>query len=212
MSTAESEVSSQVEAGKSKAKSPREVELVTMFDGRQVEFVGKRRMLKESFITDSGVSVRLDFRNGHTINFDLPNNLLYQFAAHGAEQKLGDETAGEDDVDDMVLDVEALIERLNKGEWKQQREAGGMSGTSVLLQALVEVTGKSVEQIKLFLQGDPSAGVKADGSPVKPALTNAEKLALRASPKLVDAVRRIEAAKAAKTAKVDTEALLGTLG
>lgn len=193
------------EAGKKAATA---VEAVTMEDGRVVSFSGKRKLLKESIIDDSGVLVRLDFRNGRVINFIVPSNLTNQFAAHGAEQKLGDETAGTDDVDDMVLDVESLVKRLEAGEWTQKREGGGMSGTSVLLRALVEFSGKTVEQMKLFLQGDPSS---TDPNKQR-AKTNAEKMALRNSPQLKGIVERLESEKTAKAAKVDTGALLADLG
>jgi hypothetical protein len=72
-----------------------------------------------------------------------------------------------------------------------------MAGTSVLLRALIEHNAgrKSVEEIKAWLKGK----------------TQAEKNALRGSAKLKPIVDRIEAEKAAKNAKVDTEALLGEL-
>ena len=125
------------------------VETVTLSDGRIVEFTGKRKLLKESSENADGkVQVRLDFRNGETRLFTLPDNLLAKFAAHGAEQKLGDEIAGLNDVEDCVLAVDELIDRLYNGEWSVKREANGMAGTSVLVRALVEHTGKTVEQIK----------------------------------------------------------------
>ena len=176
-----------------KEKSP--VETVTMSDGRQVDFVGKRKLLKESIVDGHKVSVRLDFRNGETRLFHIHQDLLYQFAAHGAEQKLGDETAGTDDVDDMVLAIDELIERLNRGEWNTRREGTGFAGTSVLLRALVEASGKSVEQIKAFLTGK----------------SQADKLALRNSPKIKPIVERLEAEKVSKAAKVDTASLLNEL-
>jgi hypothetical protein len=186
-----------------KAKKTREVEVITMEDGRNVEFVGARRMLKESFLprqNDLGETipafVRLNFRNGRVLNFILPESLFTQFALHGAEQKLGDETAGIEDVDDMVLEVEELIDQLNKGEWSMVREGGGMSGTSVLLKALVELTSKSVEEMKAFLK----------------AKSPKEKLALRASSKIKPTIDRIEAEKAAKNSHVNTDALLASVG
>lgn len=176
---------------------PASSEIVEYPDGRKVEFAGKKKMLKESFIPDNGSPyVRFDFRNGETRDFHLPDSLLLRFATHGAEQKIGDETAGETDVDDMVLSVDALIERLNKGEWNARREGGGMSGTSVLLKAMVEVTGKSLEQIKEFLKDR----------------SQAEKLALRNSPRFKTVVQRLEEEKNAKAAKVDTNALLEAAG
>lgn len=173
----------------------KEVSTVVMGDGRSVDFAGKRKLLKETLIDGANVAVRLDFRNGQTILFPIPDSLILKAAGHGIEQKLGDETAGTEDVDDMYLDVEALVERLNKGEWSTKREGTGFAGTSVLLRALVEHTGKSVEQVKTFLSGK----------------TPAEKMALRNSSKLKPIVQRMEDEKQAKNAKVDTDALLAEI-
>ena len=123
---------------------------------------------------------------------------LAVFAAHGIEQKYGDELAGfEGDIDDMVLEIDGLDERIQKGEWSAKREGTGMAGTSVLIRALVEYSSskgdpRTVEQVQAFLK------------PMKPA----EKTALRGSPALKPIIDRLEAEKAAKAAKVDTEALL----
>ena len=172
------------------------VETVTLTDGRIVDFAGKRKLLKESIITADGkVAVRLDFRNGETRLFTIPDALLNKFAAHGAEQKLGDEIAGLTDIEDCILAVDELIDRLYSGEWSVKREANGMAGTSVLVRALVEHTGKTVEQIKQFLSGK----------------SQAEKVALRNNPKIKPIVERIEAEKASKKANVDTDAMLGEL-
>src|SRR3990172_3155251 len=133
-------------------KAKKEVESVTMSDGRVVDFVGKRKLLKETLINGDSVAVRLDFRNRETRTFTIPSAMILQFAGHGAEQKLGDETAGVDDVDDMTLAVDDLIDRLNKGEWSMKREGGGMAGTSVLLRALMELSSKTGEQVKEFLK------------------------------------------------------------
>lgn len=172
------------------------VETVTLTDGRIVDFAGKRKLLKESSVTADGkVAVRLDFRNGETRLFTIPDALLNKFAAHGAEQKLGDEIAGLNDVEDCVLAVDELIDRLYNGEWSVKREANGMAGTSVLVRALVEHTGKTVDAIKQFLSGK----------------SQAEKVALRNNPKIKPIVERIEAEKASKKANVDTDAMLGEL-
>ena len=177
-------------------KTETQVETVTMTDGRVVDFAGKRKLLKESSVNADGkVQVRLDFRNGETRLFTLPDNLMAKFAAHGAEQKLGDEIAGLNDVEDCVLAVDELIDRLYNGEWSVKREANGMAGTSVLVRALVEHTGKTVDAIKQFLNGK----------------SQAEKVALRNNPKIKPIVERIEAEKASKKANVDTDAMLGEL-
>lgn len=171
-------------------------EMVKMEDERIVEFAGKRKLLKSSFVTEDGrVQTRLDFRNGSTRLFTIPANLLAKFAGHGAEQKLGDEIAGLDDVEDCVIAIDELIDRLYNGEWGVKREANGMAGTSVLLKALVEYSGKTREQMAAWLKDK----------------TQAQKMALRANPKVKAIIDRIEAEKASKGAKVDTDAMLGEL-
>lgn len=172
---------------------------VTMTDGRVVEFNKKQKLVKTSTIDEAtgGLSVRLDFANGETRTFTAPASLLLRFAAHGAEQKLGDAIAGESDLNDAVLSVDDLIKRLEAGEWSIKREAGAFAGTSILIQALVEASGKSVEDIKAFLA----------------TKNQAEKLALRKSNQLKPIIERLEAAKATRSkSTVDTDSLLGELG
>jgi hypothetical protein len=177
-------------------KAETQITTVTMTDGRVVEFAGKRKLLKSSSVTAEGkVAVTLDFLNGETRLFTLPDNMLNKFAAHGAEQKLGDEIAGLADVDDCVLAVDELIDRLYNGEWGVKREANGLAGTSVLARALIEHTGKTAEAIKAFLS----------------AKSQAEKNALRNNPKIKPIVERIESEKVSKASKVDTDSMLDEL-
>lgn len=173
-----------------------ETELVQMSDGTQREFAGNRNVLK-SVVGDVGdLTIRMDFRNGVTRTFRIPEEMGAQFAVHGALQKYGDELAGLKDLDDMVLAVDELHARIQNLEWGAQRDTNGLAGTSVLLQAIVKVTGKPVEAIKEFLKGK----------------TMAEKNALRASARFADAVKEIEAAKAANSkSKIDADKLLGEL-
>jgi hypothetical protein len=169
---------------------------VTMEDGRIVDFVGaKKKLLKTTTITPEGVvQVRLDFINGASRLFTIPAEDMARFAGHGAEQKLGDEIAGLEDVEDCVIAVDELIDRLYNHEWGVKREANGLAGTSILLRALVELSGgkQSVEQVKKFLAGK----------------SQQEKMALRLNTKVKPIVDRLEAEKAAKATKVDTDALL----
>jgi hypothetical protein len=185
-------------------KAAPEVKTVKMDDGRVVEFPGKRQMQKESMVSEDGkiVKVRLDYVNGETRTFQLPDALFAKFAAHGAEQKLGDEIAGlkkadgtEADIEDKILAIDDLIERLNAGEWTVKRDSNGMAGTSVLIRALVELYNKPVEAIKAFLKDK----------------TQADKVALRNNPKVKPIVEKIEAERASKKTSVDTDALLAGL-
>ena len=190
------EVAAETTAAKTK-KPPREVEVVTMEDGRKVEFAGNRKVLKDSLIDqDAGtVTLRFDFRNGVTRLYPLNPSLMLKFAAHGGEQKYGDELAGlEGDLDDFVLTTDALHERLASGDWSIAREPS-QAGTSVLLKALMEATGKTSEAIKAFLK----------------TKSKAEKDAMKESKRLKPIVERLEAEKRAKAAQVDTESLFGEL-
>lgn len=194
-----SEIEAPAENPVGSAKKPvRETETVTMEDGRKVEFVGpKRRVLKESIIdAENGtVAIRMDFRNGATRLYPINPDLLLRFAAHGAEQKYGDELAGQDgDLDDWVATTDALHERLAAGDWSIQR-GPSQAGTSILLKALVELTGKPVESIRAFLK----------------TKSKDEKDAMKESSKLKPIVQRLEAEKRAKAAQVDTESLFGEL-
>lgn len=171
---------------------------VTLEDGRIAEFGKKQKLIKNSTIAADGtISLELIFVNGAVRNFVLPTNLLAKFAAHGAEQKLGDAIAGEANIDDAVIAVDDLIARLNEGEWTVRRAAGEFTGTSILLKALVEASGKSVEEVKAYLS----------------TKSQKEKQALRRNEKIRPIIERLEAESASKSAsKVDTDALLGELG
>ncbi len=170
---------------------------VTMTDGRIVDFPGKRRLLKAPIFTPEGVSVRFDFVNGETRLFSPRADLVSRFTAHGIEQKIGDETAGINDLDDAILAVDDLMERLAEGEWGTRREASELAGASILLRAIVEVTGKSVADIKAYLKSK----------------TPAQKFALAGAEMFAPVVKRLQAEKAAKNhdKAVDTKALLGEI-
>lgn len=182
------------------SKQETQIESVKMDDGRIVDFPGKRQLLKSSTITADGrVEVRLDFRNGETRLFVVPTALVLQFAAHGAEQKLGDEIAGlkdpsggEASIEDKVLTIDALMERLERGEFNARREGNGMAGASVLIRALCELRSKSVAEVKAFLE----------------TKSHADKLALREVPAVKAIIQRLEAEKASKRPSIDGEALL----
>src|ERR1700719_3818505 len=93
-------------------KKAREVEKVRMEDGREVEFVGKSKIQKDSLIGTKSwdelspeeratspinqAAIRIDFRNGTTRTYKLNPGLALQYALHGALQKYGDELAGEE--------------------------------------------------------------------------------------------------------------------
>lgn len=181
-------------------KKETKITTVKMDDGRVVDFPGKRRMQKESMVLPDGtLTVRLDFVNGETRTLTLADSLMAKFATHGAEQKLGDEIAGVKDIDDAVLAIDDLMERLHAGEWTQVRDSSGLAGASILVKALVEAKNTTVDKVKAFLKDK----------------SNAQKLALRNNASIKPIVDRLEAEKAAKAgkeaSKEDSGALLEEL-
>lgn len=184
------------------AKTETVIETVKMTDGRLVDFPGKRKMSKESWVESTGeIRTRFDYRNGETRTFTIRPDMVARFAAHGAEQKLGDEAAGVEDLDDAILAIDELIDRLNNGEWGAKREASGIAGTSILLRAILEVKNAqraakgqdllTVEKVKEYLK----------------TKSQADKLALRESPMYREVVKRMEVEKAAKKPAVDVAPL-----
>ena len=188
-------------AAETPKKKETEIETVKMTDGRVIDFAGKKKMLKEGLKLDDGqLAIRIDFRNGETRTYPINSALLDQFATHGAEQKYGDYLAGAKDdqgnpidVDDMVLELDELHEQLyTRAEWGTKRDASGMAGTSILIRALSEFKGETIAQSK---------------ERVKP-LSHKEKMLLRLNPRLKPIIERMEAERASKGAKIDTDAIL----
>lgn len=204
------------------SKPKAEVTQVQMSDGRTVGFAGKRKMVKETLIDQSklivegntvtleagAVAVRLDFRNGETRTFVPPVSLIARAVGHGFEQKLGDETAGEEKVDDMVIAVDDLSDRLAKGEWTVQREGGGFAGASIVIRALMEASGKPIDAVKAFLQKKLDQA-KAAGQ----ALSRKELYDSFRNPnsKTGQIIKRLEEEERAKNTKVDADQALAEL-
>ena len=208
-------------ATETETKSKTEYQEVTLTDGRKVSFPGKRKVSKETLIDANlitvegdamqlqagAVSIRMDFRNGETRTIPLPLSLLAQFAGHGAEQKFGDELATTADKplseEDMVLAIDDLAAQIAAGNWGKARASGGggVSGASVVVQAICEATGKDLATVKNYLQK------KLDSDPAlsRRALYDSFRVA---GTKTGEIVARLEAAKTAKTAKVDADAEL----
>lgn len=188
-----------------------QITTVKMTDGRTVDFPGSRKMKKEMFVNDQNKVVCIfDFVNGQTRSITLRDDMILKYAGHGALQKVGDSAAGEKDVDDMVEAVDSTIKQLDKGpeSWNVQREAGGFSGTSIVIRALAEVTGKDVESVKAGIEKKLEA-LKAAG---KETTRQALYASFRANPKVQAVIRRLEDEKAKKAGEgLDSEAMLGEL-
>lgn len=191
------------------AKKPATVyHAVTLTDGRVVEFPGNRQIQKEIIVTADSVSVRFDFRNGDTRTYTCPATLLLQAAGHGLSQKIGDAAASEKDVDDALLAIEKVGDRIAQGEWNAvARQAGdSFSGASLVIKALTLETGKSVSEIKDFLEKKLEAGKEA-------GLTRAKLYAAFRNPatKVGQRIAQLQAEKDAKASGVSGDDLLSEL-
>lgn len=205
-------------------KSKTEYETVTMTDGREVAFAGKRKVQKETVINDSlietegdtmqlqagAVSIRMDFRNGETRLIPLPLSLLVRFAGHGAEQKFGDELASSADnpmtEEDMVIAIDDLNHIIQSGSWGKGRASGGgsVSGAGIVVQAICEATGKDIATVKAFLQKK----LDADEGLTRRALYDSFRVA---STKTGVIIKRLEDAKLAKKAVVNADEELANI-
>ena len=205
-------------------KAKAEVAAVTMTDGRVVNFVGKRKVLKETVVDSSkievegdvvqlqagAVSIRMDFRNGETRLIPLPVALLARFAGHGGEQKFGDELASSAadpmSEEDMVLAIDDLNAQIQAGNWGKGRATGGggVSGASIVVQAICEATGKDLATVKAYLQKK----LDSDEALTRRALYDSFRVA---GTKTGIIIKRLEDAKLAKTAKVDADAELESI-
>ncbi len=210
-------------SGKKKA----EVTLVKMSDGREVGFAGKRKVNKETIIDESkiivdadtvtiqdgAISIRMDFRNGVTRTYPQKAAMVPKFAGHGEEQKYGDELAAPADKplseDDMVLAVDELHDQIFvKGEWRATSE-GGFGGASVVVKAIMEASGKTIEEVKKFLDG------KLETAKAKGEKLNRKELYdsfRNPNSKVGRIVKRLEEERLAKENKIDADAALSELG
>jgi hypothetical protein len=196
-------------------------EAVKMSDGRTVIFPKSRKMQKENLFNAAGhwVGTRFDFKFEPSDEFpqntltvtapepkdtvkvgDVARSALHMLAAHGASQKFGDYAAGSGekgepaDPEDMFSAVQKGIEQFESGSWSERREGSGMSGTSVLLRAMVELAAgkKSIEDTRTYLK----------------TLNKKQKDALREDARLQPIITRLEAKKRAKAEHIDTSSLL----
>lgn len=187
---------------------------VTMEDGRTVQFAGNRKSDK-TILTDTvgnAYGVRFDFANGKTQSLmfsEIPKGIALYACGHGIAQKAGDEYSGVKEVDDMALAVEEIFKRLRAGEWAAAREAGdSTAGASIVIRALMEVTGKPIEFIKTFLDGKLEAA-KAKGEKLsRQDLYNSFR---NPTSKTGIVIKRLEEERLAKSNKVDSDALLGEM-
>lgn len=195
-----------------------ESETIEMSNGQKVTFTGKRKMIKENKFSSTGTYQSTTFYFRFEVSDEYPDNFLVfrrpddeasvksgdeeygaleMLVAMGASQKFGDaaalpkidpKTGNPTTVEDMFESVRGTIDAFESGVWSERREGDGLSGTSVLLRALVEdgrSRGKTVEDARALLK----------------TLDAATKLSMRNQPRLKPIIERLEAEKASKSSK-----------
>lgn len=199
------------DAGKKKT----EYTEVEMNDGRKVKFAGKRKVQKEVLKNEAGepTGVRFDYVNGytHSLHFhEIPRQTTLELLAHGVAQKVGDEGAGVTNTDDIVLGHADMMKRLKGGEFYAAKQAGdSFAGASLVIRAIVEATGKTVEDVKVFLDKKLDQA-KAKGE----KLSRSELYASFRNPKSKTGqiIERLEKEERSKASKVDADSLLEEVG
>lgn len=153
-----------------------ETTVVRMKDGRDVSF-GKRAKCRKEIISDT--QVRFDYRNGLTLIFDrtrCDGKTINDLSLHGSKQKIGDEGSDEDTADSYYGKCAAMIDRLYAGTAFERQGGGGFQDT-ILIEALVEVTGQSRDEVVATLK----------------TCSPEERAALRTEDAIAVVIKRIEA-------------------
>lgn len=193
-------------------------ETVTMEDGTTCAFPGTRKVAKSYEIDEAAgtVTAIFKYRNGavrRLSSAELNRNTQLTALGHGLVQKVGDESSGETDIDDIVLTTDSILERLRSNDWGIVREAGdSLKGASVVIRAIMEAAatrGKptTLENVKKFLDGKLEKA-KARGE----KLSRQELYAsFRQTGETAAIIKRMEAEKVTKAAKFNSDDLLGEL-
>lgn len=157
-----------------------ETNAVILSDGRTATF-GVRQKCKKEIISET--QIRFDYKNGEVLVFDLSKvdaATLRNLGLHGAKQKIGDEGADEDSADSYHAQCKAMIERLYAGTGFERMGGGGFQDT-VLIEALMKVSGMSREDVAAQLKGCSAE----------------EKAALRQMPEVAEAIAAVEKTRGA---------------
>lgn len=159
-----------------------------------------------SGLADNSVGLTLTFSHGKVLQLsagDLTEEIRREALAHGLKQKLVDAAAIPHNtttgraatIEDKYSAVRDVYTRLLSGLWNEPREGGGNVG-GLLLKALCRIfPTKTADELKARLAG----------------MSEVQKVALRANPKVAAAIQAIQA-EAAELAGIDSDELLDAMG
>lgn len=179
---------------------------VKMTDGREIDFPSKRTMQREVLTNGSTVKVRFDYINGETRTFDVPEQHMLYSAGFGFGHKLGGSLAGTKEnpltVEDTIEQVDNLYARLSTtNDWNTTALGGDATGGHIVVQALMEATGKSKTETREYIDGILAKdAARVAGTEEKPLSRQALYKAFRANQRLIPIIRKLEDAQSAKRA------------
>ena len=119
--------------------SEKNTNVVTMKDGREVDFGVRGKLKKEIAVVDGGVTLTIDVKNGdtHSVTLTQDHPLWRELMGYGLSQKITDTVVKADDEDDISLGVERIINQLSNGEWTTRTPGEGLvRGFADLLEAI----------------------------------------------------------------------------
>lgn len=166
---------------------------------RVVKFPESTKAKKEVLEDAQGkpIGVRFDFASGDSDTITLEDlvawGLFERSAVHGISQKGGDSYAGDKDAADAYESYMEVRTQIASGKWTEGGVGGAGAGSSILLKALVEATGQTIEAVRTTLA----------------TLSQKEKLVLRGDPTLAPIIQRLEAEKVGGVNRADVAAKFG---
>jgi hypothetical protein len=156
--------------------------------------MAKNQIATKDYSHDKAVVFNFADEQNVTVTADqFPADIQDRLLQYGIAQKLGDEYAGADGPEEARTLLTSLVERLSQGEWKQARSGGGGSRTTMLAEALSQVTGQDVEACQAKIAEMDDDAVKG----------------LKAHKQVAAAMATIRAQRAAEAAQKATEAAVG---
>lgn len=102
------------------------INIVTMKDGRQVDFGARFKLRKSIQIVGEGASriiqLSIDVVNGdtHVLEINADHPLFFELAAYGVSQRISDSVAQVGDGNNISIRVANQIEKINNGVWSQR--------------------------------------------------------------------------------------------
>lgn len=127
----------------------------------------KRNAIARKTVNEGGNVVSFDFSDGRKLLFEMskvPAEITARLALHGASQKIGDNYAGAESVEDAYTDAAEVIDQLYAGSFMAKR-AAGEPRIGLLIEALSRISGKPIDVCReaiITMSDDLKKNLRAD--------------------------------------------------